>query len=48
MSSMEGLLRELGGMINRGSYLRDPVDEIDNVIDELLEEDLCKIAELKC
>jgi hypothetical protein len=38
MVSMEGLLRELGGMLNRGRR-RDPVDQINDVIDELLEDD---------
>ena len=37
MVSMEGMLRELGGMLNRGRR-RDPMDGINDVIDELLED----------
>ena len=38
MVSMEGLLRELGGMLNRGRHRRDPADHINDVIDELLDD----------
>lgn len=36
--SMDALLRELGGVLGRGGR-RDPVDQINDVIDELLDED---------
>lgn len=38
MNSLEGLLRELGGMLNRDSRRGDPVDHINYVIDEMLED----------
>ena len=37
MPSLERLLNELGGTLNRGGRRRDPVDQINGVIDELLE-----------
>ena len=38
MASIEGLLRELGAMLNRGGRRRDPADEINDFIGELLDE----------